>query len=150
MVILPNGKPIDEDMVEVAMEDSNLANRYYLNTQTGEVIFFSEFDDDSDEREQQLEEMEDSLYIPIERIPTHEAYQWMKDFVAEIVAPKDEQVAEKLSIALMGKGAFRRFKDVLHGVGDEWVQAWYYWRDDHLHKAMQEWFASLPMIIADA
>ena len=60
------------------------------------------------------------------------------------------QVAEKLSIALMGKGAFRRFKDVLHGVGDEWVQAWYHWRDDHLHKAMQEWFASLPMIIADA
>ena len=42
MVILPNGKPIDEDMVEVAMEDSNLANRYYLNTQTGEVIFFLE------------------------------------------------------------------------------------------------------------
>ena len=72
MATLPNGKPIDEDMVEVAMEDSNLANRYYLNTQTGEIIFFSEYDDDSDEREEQLE---GSLYIPIERIPTYEAYQ---------------------------------------------------------------------------
>ena len=147
MATLPNGKPIDEDMVEVAMEDSNLANRYYLNTQTGEIIFFSEYDDDSDEREEQLE---GSLYIPIERIRTYEAYQWMKDFVAEIVAPKDEQLAEKLSIALMGKGAFRRFKDVLYGVGDEWEQVWYHWRDDHLHQAMQEWFESLPMIIADA
>jgi hypothetical protein len=29
----------------------------------------------------------------------HEAYQWMERFVAEIVAPKDAQTAEKLSIA---------------------------------------------------
>ncbi len=144
MFILPNGKHIDKDMVELAMEDSNLANAYYLNTQTGEVIYLSDFDDGSDEREKQLEEIENSSNcIPIERISSHEAYQWMRDFVAEIVAPKDEQVAEKLSIALMGKGAFRRFKDILHGVGEEWVQAWYQWKDAHLKDAMQEWFASL-------
>jgi len=116
MLTLLNGKHIDEDMVELAMEDSNMGNAYFLNMQTGEVVFFSEFDELSDEREKQLEEIEmSSNYIPIERIPSHVAYQWMEDFVATIVAPKDEQVAEKLSIALMGKGAFRRFKDVLHG-----------------------------------
>jgi hypothetical protein len=77
---LPNGKPIDLDMVELAMEDADLCNVYYLNTQTGEVARFSEYDDFSDEREQQLEEIEsESHYIPIERISSHEAYQWMED-----------------------------------------------------------------------
>jgi hypothetical protein len=31
----------------------------------------------------------------VERIPSHEAYQWMVDFVDEIVAPADENAAEK-------------------------------------------------------
>jgi len=144
MFQLPNGKSIDQDMLGVAMEDSNAANAYYLNTQTGEVVFFSEYDDVSEEREKQVEEIETSShYILIERIPTHVAYQWMEDFVDSIVAPKDKQVAEKLSIALMGKGAFRRFKDVLRVVGDTWVQEWYNWRDQRLEEAMKEWFESL-------
>jgi hypothetical protein len=94
---LPNGKPIDTDMVEVAMEDSDLANSYYLNTLTGEVVFLSDFTDTADEIEKRLEEIEISGdYVPIERIPSHEAYQWMEKFVAEIVAPKDARAAEKL------------------------------------------------------
>ncbi len=150
MFKLPNGKPIDIDMVELALEDGNLENSYCLNIQTGEVTFLSELTDTADEREKRLEEIEASDdYIPIERIPSHEAYQWMEDFVAEIVAPKDAQTAEKLSIALMGKGAFRRFKNVLHHVGEEWVQAWYHWRDDQLYKAMKEWFAGLPVAITE-
>ena len=147
---LPNGKPIDQDIVEVAMEDSQLENSYYLNTLTGEVVFLSEFTDTADERDERLEEIEISGdYVPIERIASHEAYQWMENFVAEIVAPKDARAAEKLSIALMGKGAFRRFKDVLQRVGDEWVQAWYHWRDEQLHMAVKEWLESLPLAISE-
>jgi hypothetical protein len=71
----------------------------------------------------------------------------MEDFLAEVVVPKDSLLAEKLSIALMGKGAFRRFKDVLHGVGESWVQAWYQWKGDHLHEAMKQWFEELPLTI---
>ncbi len=150
MLKLPNGKYIDQDMVELAMEDSSMEHSYYLNTQTGEVACFSEYDDVSDEREKLLEEIESSdIYLPIERITSHEAYRWMEDFVTQIVAPKNELVAEKLFIALMGKGAFRRFKDVLSGVGEKWVQAWYRWRDDRLNEAMKEWFASLPLEITE-
>jgi Uncharacterised protein family (UPF0158) len=144
MLRLPNGKPIDEYMLEAAMEDSNIGNFYFLNMQTGEVVFISEYDGPSDEREEQLEEIDGSRdYVPIERISSREAYRWMEDFVAQIVAPQNEQVAEKLSIALMGRGAFRRFKDVLHFVGDQWLQAWYEWRDKQLKAAMKEWFESV-------
>ena len=141
MLTLPNGKPIDEDMLELAMEDSDLATRYFLNTQTGEIVFLSEYAD-PDEQEKLSEEIDGSNdYVPIERIPSHVAYQWMEDFVSEIVAPQSKQVAEKLSIALMGKGAFRRFKDVLRMSGDKWEQAWYQYREKHLQTTMREWLA---------
>jgi hypothetical protein len=146
MLTLPNGKPVDEDMFEVAMEDADMGNSYFLNTQTGEVVFFSDYYDDPEKRETLSEEIDGSFdYVRIEPVPSYEAYQWMEDFVTEVVAPKDPLAAEKLSIALMGKGAFRRFKDVLHLVGDKWVQEWYRWKDDHLHEAMREWFASLSL-----
>jgi hypothetical protein len=43
MITLPNGKSIVLDMLETAIEDSDLANRYFLNLITGDVIFFSEY-----------------------------------------------------------------------------------------------------------
>jgi hypothetical protein len=140
MATLPNGEPIDMDMLEAAMEDSDLTNRYFLNLVTGKVVFFSEYVSLSNEDEQLLEEIDGSEdYVAVERIPSHEAYQWMVDFVDEMVAPTDEHTAGKLSIALNGKGAFRRFKDTLHGVDDQWLQAWYQWRDKQLKAAVDEW-----------
>ena len=117
MIRLPNGKSIDLDMLETAMEDSDLANRYFLNLVTGEVDCFSDYLGLSEEDEYLLEEIDGSDdYVTVERIPSHEVYQWMVDFVDELVAPADEHAAEKLSLALNGKGAFRRFKDTLYHV----------------------------------
>jgi hypothetical protein len=144
MITLPNGKSIDRDMLEMAMEDSDLANRHFLNLVTGEVVFFSDHLGLSDEDERLLEEIDGSNdYVAIERIPSHVAYQWMVDFVDEMVAPGDKHAAEKLSIALNGKGAFRRFKDTLHLLDDQWLQAWYQWRDKRLEAALDEWVKSV-------
>ena len=144
MITLPNGNSIDLDMLGTAMEDSDLANRYFLNLVTGEVVFFSDHLGLSDEDERLSEEIDASNdYVAIERIPSHEAYQWMVDFVDEMVAPTDEHAAEKLSIALQGKGAFRRFRDTLHRVDEQWLQAWYQWRDTRLKTAVEEWVKSV-------
>jgi Uncharacterised protein family (UPF0158) len=144
MVTLPNGKSVDLDMLETAMEDSDLANRYFLNLVTGEVVFFSDSLGLSDEDERLLEEIDGSNdYIAIERIPSYVAYQWMVDFVDEMVAPVDEQVAEKLFMALNGKGAFRRFKDTLHRLDAQWLQASYQWRNKRLEAALDEWLKSV-------
>jgi hypothetical protein len=144
MATLPNGKPINMDMLETAMEDSDLASRYFLNLVTGEVVFFSDYLRLSDEDEHLLEEIDGSDdYVAIERIPSYEVYQWMVDFVDETVAPADEQAAEKLSTALDGKGAFHRFKATLHRVDDQWLQAWYQWRNMRLKAALDEWVKSV-------
>ncbi len=144
MITLPNGNSIDLDMLEIAMEDSDLANTYLLNLVSGEVIFFSDHLGLSDEDERLLAEIDGSDdYVAVERIPSYEAYQWMVDFVDEMVAPADENAAEKLSIALNGKGAFRRFKDTLHRVDEQWLQAWYQWREKQLKAAVDEWLKSV-------
>ncbi len=71
MITLPNGKPIDLDMLETAMEDSDLANRYFLNLVSGEVVFFSDYLGLSDEEERLSEEIDGSNdYVAIERIPS--------------------------------------------------------------------------------
>ena len=38
-------------------------------------------------------------YVATQRIPSHVAYQWMVEFVDNMVAPADEHVAETLSMA---------------------------------------------------
>src|SRR5205823_9896272 len=103
MITLPNGKSVDLDMLETAMEDSDLAHRYFLNLVTGEVVFFSDYLGLSDEDERLLVDIDGSTdYVAIERIPSHEAYQWMVDFVDEIVAPADQHAAQQFSLPLHG------------------------------------------------
>jgi uncharacterized protein UPF0158 len=119
MYTLPNGKSIDMDQLGLAMEDSDLGNKYFLNLSTGELAFFSDFLGLTEEDEHLLDEIDGSDdYVAVERIPSYIAYQWMVDFVDEVVAPVDEHAADRLATALRGKGAFRRFKDTLYYVDE--------------------------------
>ena len=67
----------------------------------------------------------------------------MVEFVDKMVAPVDERAAEALSMALDGKGAFRRFKDALHLLDDQWPQAWYQWKQTQHEVAVDEWLKSV-------
>ena len=71
MITLPNGKSVDRDMLEMAMEDSDLANLHFLNLVTGEVVFFSEYLGLSEEDERLLEEIDGSndFMLPLSASP---------------------------------------------------------------------------------
>ncbi len=56
------------------------------------------------------EAIEPDRYVTIPQIETHDAYETMVDFVETV---RSDHLRELLSVALRGKGAFRRFKDVL-------------------------------------
>lgn len=101
-------------------------------------LFLSEYQD-VDEQEQLTAAIDgSSRYRRIERIPSSQAYQWRAEFVENVVAPRDERVASKLSSALNGKGAFSRFKHALYQ-SEEWVQAWYAWKQQRLAEALETW-----------
>lgn len=48
--------------------------------------------------------------LGIDRLGSHAAYEDMLDYIDSL---DDEHLAELLSVAIQGRGAFRRFKDVL-------------------------------------
>jgi hypothetical protein len=60
----------------------------------------------------------------------------MVDF-AELVG--DEQTGRRLGRALQGKGAFRRFKDVLHGGQPQLLASWNAFRDTRAAVRAVEW-----------
>lgn len=70
-------------------------------------------------------------------LPTHydiDEYSMMEHFTFSL---NDERHKENLSIALQGKGAFRRFKDTVIYLGI--VDNWYQYRDKQYKEFILEW-----------
>ncbi|HLL21941.1 MAG TPA: UPF0158 family protein, partial [Kofleriaceae bacterium] len=71
----------------------------------------------------------------VEPASSREQYRWMERFVGSVV---DEPLRERLIISIDGKGAFRRFKDVLLAYPAE-RERWFSYRADLLHWHIQNW-----------
>lgn len=118
---------------EGALENNSPDLRSFLNKVTGDVIRVFESGDGSDLKLRKIEESDDYLFI--EPISSREQYRWMEEFI-EVV--EDSTLKEKLNIAIDGKGAFRRFKDVLMAYPAE-RERWFAKRSSKLHAHMVEW-----------
>jgi len=105
---------IDLEEFAIALKSSSDEIQYYLNAETGSVVplFDGQFYDDDVELEEvdgdDIDEMEN--YVPIEEVPSHEAFKVMEGFV-ESLPEGIEQI--RLSDAIHGGKPFRRFKDIL-------------------------------------
>ena len=61
-------------------------------------------------------------FVAVPQTESHEAYRVMEQFIPQV---PDARLRERLGDAIAGKGAFRRFKDVLLGhpqVREEWFR----------------------------
>jgi hypothetical protein len=76
------------------------------------------------------------INIPAEE--SHDGYNDMADFASTM---KDEHLERLLSVALNGKGAFRRFKDVLYDYPEE-RERWFEFSQDCKEKRAREWLES--------
>jgi hypothetical protein len=149
----------DLEMIANAMEDTNRMDMdYYLDKETGEVIVTSEeifgyAEEDEDKLREDLPDWQkediklaqDILfnnpdrYICIPERPSYEGYNLMVEFAEKV---EDELLREKLDIALDGKGAFRRFKNVIADYPD-YREKWFKFRDERLNKKVIEWLNSI-------
>ena len=120
------------DIVE-ALEMISDSSEAFLNKRTGEIVWLSEYMDRAEYEELSDQLDEDGFY----RLPTqydiHE-YKIMTDYIDSL--PSGE-FQKRLSIAVRGRGAFRRFKDELswYGISSEW----YSFRDRALEKLAETW-----------
>lgn len=153
---------IDLEMIEMAMEDVNRdLIEYYLDTENGQVIVLSEeaskyIEDDEyvnirdlpDWQKDEIKVAEKILndqtdrYVNIPEKPSYESYEVMVDFT-EIV--EDELLRDKLNIALDGKGAFRRFKNVLKNYPD-YEKKWFAFKSSRMEEEVTDWLNAIGII----
>lgn len=140
-------KTLQVDLGELceAMDNSSYENQYYLDLKTGEILFISEYMDDEEagKLKDQIEE-EFERYKPIPKSESHEGYRDMQDFITTV---EDEHLVELLEVAINGKGAFRRFKDVLLNYPQE-REKWFKFRDDRMEERALEWLESIDVSLA--
>lgn len=74
-------------------------------------------------------------FLPLPAADSHESYRDMIDFAGTVTDP---HLTELLDVALTGKGAFRRFKDVLLGYPEE-RERWFVFKDERLRKRVDDW-----------
>jgi hypothetical protein len=137
---------IDLDELCSAMEDSSYEHEYYLDLTTGEILFLSEYMDDEEtgKLRERIEE-EPDRYERIPRAESHEGYEDMEDFIATI---KDEHLAELLEVAINGRGAFRRFKDVLLRYPEE-RERWFQFKDERIEERARGWLDDISVTLAE-
>ncbi len=126
--------PVVWPNLETAFERNSPDMSSFLNLETGEVLMLVDGTaEDESQRSNAL--MQPDTYTAIEPASSREQYRWMERFVTSV---EDENLRERLIIAIDGKGAFRRFKDVLlHYPGER--ERWFSYRADLLHAFINEW-----------
>jgi hypothetical protein len=74
----------------------------------------------------------------IEPVSSREQYRWMERFIPMV---EEGELRDQLTSAIDGKGAFRRFKDVLMTYGTE-RERWFAFRSERLRVFMEAWLTA--------
>lgn len=138
------------DVVDALSSQSDEAT-HYLNKKTGEISFVRDDairaieDEDPDIQENygwEKEELDEARkvdenpddYIALPDKFEIEEYKTMEDFC---LSREDEKIREELYHAMKGRGAFGRFKDLIHelGIADDW----YRFKNEAYERIAREW-----------
>ncbi len=76
-------------------------------------------------------------YVPIEAVPSRIQYQWIAEYIKLL---GDNPACERMEAAINGKGAFRRFKDILLTLPEE-RRRWFEFRDQKMKPFTEAWLA---------
>ena len=129
-----------------AMENSSYEVEYYLDLKTGEILFVSQGMDDAVTGKLKIQIGEE--LDRYELIPKAESYEGYRDMQAFIATVEDDHLSELLEVAINGKGAFRRFKDVLLNYPEE-RERWFQFKDDRMKERALEWLDDIDVTLVE-
>lgn len=159
---------IDYPALEAAFQSSSYEVSYWLNRETGEVLasddwsrseahqLDSPYDTDdpdirlawcvlwengdvgSEEPTEEEQEMVGAIMAPMIPIPQAESYDDYNLMVKFTATVRDRHLHELLEVAVDGRGAFRRFKNVLASYPQE-RERWFEFRDQDLQRQIDAW-----------
>jgi len=127
--------PIDWEALEDAFENNAPEVHSYLHLVTGEVLRVV---DGVADPQMHVRIASDPNYLRIDPVSSREQYRWMERFIPMV---EDSDLRAKLTIAIDGKGAFRRFKDVLMAFGPD-REKWFTFRSERLRTFMEAWLTA--------
>lgn len=137
----PRRVPVNWDDLEMALTANAAEWACYLDVRSGEVqmVPVDRLGEDEDwPSEDELDAgLEAGHLIPIEPLGSSVEYGWMAEFASSV---GDAQIRDRLELALDGRGAFRRFKNVLLDFPAE-RERWLAFRDERLRASAREWLA---------
>jgi Uncharacterised protein family (UPF0158) len=129
------------DDLEMALTSNPGEWTCYLDLETGEVrmVPMDRLDDDDDGlSEDEIDAgLDAGRLIHVEPLGSRVEYEWMEEFIGTVGAAR---LRDRLEAALDGRGAFRRFKNVLLDFPAE-RERWFAVRDERLRAAAREWLA---------
>ena len=103
-----------------AIEMADQYSEDFLDRETGEIVQISDMTMSIDEREEAYELLDAHGFYRLPSSFDIREYDIMEDFVYSL--PKSQQ--SRLARAISGRGAFRRFKDMIHqlDLADRWYE----------------------------
>lgn len=129
----PTKVQVDWTSLEAAFENHAPDARSYLDKTTGEV-FTVAGSEEGDGLAMRVQAAPDN-FARVEPIPSREQYRMMERFIATV---QHGELKERLQDSIVGKGAFRRFKDVVTQYADE-RKRWFTYRDVLAHQYILDW-----------
>lgn len=126
--------PIHWDDLESAFERNSPDTESFLDITAGHVVSLTAGDPEAPSLKAKVAN-HITNYLRVDPASSREQYRWMERFVGSVTEP---QLRERLVMAIDGKGAFRRFKDVLLAYPAE-RERWFTYRADLLHWHMHQW-----------
>lgn len=129
--------PVRWDDLTAAFENNAPDVHSFLNVTTGHVLRVVDGSPGADDILARVSRDPDSIVV--EPVSSRDQYRWMERFIE---TTEDAELRDRLTAAIDGKGAFRRFKDVLLSYPDE-RERWFQFRQDLLKVEMDGWLASL-------
>jgi hypothetical protein len=127
--------PVDWEALEDAFENNAPEVHSYLHLTTGEVLRVV---DGVADPQMHSRISSDPNYLRIDPVSSREQYRWMERFIPMV---DEGELKTKLSQAIDGKGAFRRFKDVLMSFAAD-RERWFTFRSERLRTFMEAWLAA--------
>lgn len=134
--------PIDLARLRQAFTDGTQETNYFLSLRTAEIKMISYLSRE-EERDKILATRNE--YLLIAKKNPKDGYRDMEDFIAGLTG---EALKERLRSAIQGKGAFRRFKDVLMGYPEERRQ-WFRFSEERDFVRLRRWLGQEGIAVAE-
>lgn len=129
--------PVDLDELAMSLEGDPVQGGGRIDLQTGDVwpqaaVEYAEETGEEDEAEH-----DSDRWLWFDSVGSRDAYQDMERFIASL---DDADIADQLAIAIDGRGAFRRFKDML----SQWpalTTRWHAFSEERQRGRARAWLA---------